>query len=103
DAVVMQEETERADDFVLIRTDRVSTGEFVRKSAGDLAVGQQILRRGDRLSPVTLPLLASQGGESIDVHAHPPVAIVTTGDELVALGSELRPGEIFETQGVMAA
>jgi molybdopterin molybdotransferase len=102
-AVVMQEETERADDFVLIRTDCVSPGEFVRIAGGDLAVGQQILRRGDRLSPVTLPLLASQGVEFIDVHEIPRVAIVTTGDELVDPGTELRPGEIFETNGVMLA
>ena len=103
DAVVMQEETERQADFVLIRTETVSPGEFVRKTGGDLALGQQILRRGDRLSPVTLPLLASQGIESIDVHQSPRVAIVTTGDELVELGTELRPGEIFETNGVMLA
>ena len=103
DAVVMQEETERQADFVLIRTETVSPGEFVRKTGDDLALGQQILRRGDRLSPVTLPLLASQGIESIDVHQSPRVAIVTTGDELVELGTELRPGEIFETNGVMLA
>jgi molybdopterin molybdotransferase len=103
DAVVMQEETEREDDFVLIRSETVVPGEFVRKAGGDLAVGQQILRRGDRLSPVTLPLLASQGVESIDVHESPRIAIVTTGDELVEPGTELRPGEIFETNGVMLA
>ena len=103
DAVVMQEETEREADFVRIRTKTVSPGEFVRKAGGDLALGQQILRRGDRLSPVTLPLLASQGIESIDVHESPRVAIVTTGDELVEPGTELRPGEIFETNGVMLA
>ena len=57
----------------------------------------------DRLPPVTLPLLASQGIESIDVHESPRVAIVTTGDELVEPGTELRPGEIFETNGVMLA
>ena len=103
DAVVMQEETEREADFVLIRTETVSPGEFVRKVGGDLALGQQILRHGERLSPVTLPLLASQGIESIDVHESPHVAIVTTGDELVEPGTELRPGEIFETNGVMLA
>src|SRR5438132_7480152 len=103
DAVVMQEETERDGDFVLIRSETVAPGEFVRKAGGDLAIGQQILRRGDGLSPVTLPLLASQGIESIDVHERPRVAIVTTGDELVEPGTELRPGEIFETNGVMLA
>jgi len=103
DAVVMQEETERDGDFVLIRSETVAPGEFVRKAGGDLAIGQQILRRGDRLSPVTLPLLASQGIECIDVHEIPRVAIVTTGDELVEPGTELRPGELFETNGVMLA
>src|SRR5438552_9963712 len=103
DAVVMQEETERDGDFVLIRSETVAPGEFVRKAGGDLAIGQQILRRGDGLSPVTLPLLASQGIESIDVHERPRVAIVTTGDELVEPGTELRPGEVFETNGVMLA
>src|SRR5437764_4050954 len=38
DAVVMQEETERADDFGFIRTGRVYAREFSRKSSGDLAV-----------------------------------------------------------------
>src|SRR5207302_6847111 len=87
DAVVMQEETERDGDFVLIRTETVAPGEFVRKAGGDLALGQQILRRGDPLTSVTLPLLASQGIESIDVHQSPRVAIVTTGDELDELGT----------------
>ena len=47
----MQEETEREGDFVLIRAEQVSAGDFVRKAGADLAIGQQILKRGDRLLP----------------------------------------------------
>ena len=101
DAVVMQEETEREGDSVLIRADKVSVGDFVREAGADLAVGQQILRRGNRMHPVTLGLLASQGMESVNVGALARVAIVTTGDELVAPGRERRAGEIFESNGVM--
>jgi molybdopterin molybdotransferase len=103
DAVVMQEETQREGDFVLIQAEQISVGDFVRKAGADLAVGQQILKRGDRLRPATLGLLASQGIESIRVGAQPRVAIVTTGDELAAPGQQLRPGEIFESNGLMLA
>lgn len=101
DAVVMQEETEREGDFVLIRAERISVGDFVREAGADLAVGQQILRRGNRMHPVMLGLLASQGIESLSVGALARVAIVTTGDELVAPGEQRRAGEIFESNGVM--
>ncbi len=103
DAVVMQEETQREGDFVLIQAEQISVGDFVRKAGADLAVGQQIVKRGDRLRPATLGLLASQGIESVFVGAQPRVAIVTTGDELAAPGQQLRPGEIFDSNGLMLA
>ncbi|PYI78177.1 MAG: hypothetical protein DMF04_04145, partial [Verrucomicrobia bacterium] len=61
DAVVMQEETEREGDSVLIRCKQILPGDFVRKAAADLAAGQQILRRGDRLRPASLGELAKPG------------------------------------------
>src|SRR5213082_3310482 len=67
DAVVMQEETEREGDSVLIRCKQILPGDFVRKAAADLAVGQQILCRGDGLRPASLGLLASQGIELVQV------------------------------------
>ncbi len=103
DAVVMQEETQREGDFVLIQAEQISVGDFVRKAGADLAVGQQIVKRGDRLRPATLGLLASQGIESVRVGAQPRVAIVTTGDELAPPGQQLRPGEIFDSNGLMLA
>jgi molybdopterin molybdotransferase len=100
DTVVMQEETERNDDFIIIQGE-VSAGEFVRHAGSDLAVGQQILRRGDRINAAMLGLLASQGLTSVTVYSRPSVAIVTTGDEVVSPGRSLRPGEIFESNGMM--
>jgi molybdopterin molybdotransferase len=101
DAVVMQEDTEREGDSVTIQAEQVSAGEFVRKAGGDLAVGQQILRRGERINPAILGLLASQGLGTVEVCRRASVAIVTTGDEIVPPSQPLRPGQIFESNGVM--
>lgn len=103
DTVVMQEETEREGDFVLIRNKQTLPGDFVRKAGVDLAVGQQILRQGDRLRPASLGLLASQGIESVQVGPRARVAVITTGDELAKPGQQPRAGEIFDSNEVMIA
>lgn len=103
DTVVMQEEAQRENDFVLILTQQICEGDFVRRAGADLAVGQQILKRGDRLRPATMALLASQGIRSVSVGKIARVAIVTTGDELIAPGKTLRGGQIFESNGLMLA
>src|SRR5438874_1026972 len=103
DAVVMQEETTRDGNYIIIEAENVAAGEFVRKKGSDLAVDQQIVGVGERLCPARLGLLASQGSASIDVCRRSSVAIITTGDEIVAPGEQLRPGEIFESNGLMLA
>src|SRR5205807_6837233 len=92
---------EREGDFVLIRAEQVSAGDFVRKAGADLAIGQQILKRGDRLLPARLGLLASQGIESVSVGRRVRVAIVTTGDELAGPRKQPRVGEVFDSNGGM--
>jgi molybdopterin molybdotransferase len=103
DAVIMQEEAQREGDFVFVRTKQISEGDFVRKAGADLAVGQQMLKRGERLQPATLGLLASQGIGSIQVGSQAKMAIVTTGDELATPGQQPRAGEIFDSNGLMIA
>ena len=103
DAVVMQEETSRDGDYVVIHAQKVVPGEFVRRAGQDLATGQSILERGDRLTATRLALLASQGLALVNIHQSPRVAIITTGSEVVQPGSQLQTGEIFESNGVMLA
>lgn len=100
DAVVMQEDVIRTGDTIAIEAG-VEPGEFVRRQGSDLAAGQKILTRGERIAAQNIGLLASQGLVEIAVGSLPRVAIVSTGDELARLGETPGPGQIFESNALM--
>jgi molybdopterin molybdotransferase len=73
-----------------------AVGEDVRR--GDL-----VLPEGHRLRPPDIALLAALGLQSVPVYSGPRVAVIPTGGELVARWErDLLPGEVYETNGLMA-
>jgi molybdopterin molybdotransferase len=100
DAVLMQEDATLEGETVVAQCG-VASGEFVRRKGSDLAIGQKILARGERLAAQTLGLLASQGMAEIEIGAAPRLAIVATGDEFAQPGENPGPGQIFESNSLM--
>src|SRR5438093_10080765 len=100
DAVVMQEDVTRDRDEIVINAD-VETGEFIRQRGCDLAEGQRIVAKGQRLRAATIALLASQGFAEVTVGGEVNAAIISTGDELVKLGEKLESGQIYESNSAL--
>jgi len=100
DAIVMQEDVTREGNEILVNTD-VKAGEFIRRRGCDLAEGQRILAKGERLGATTIALLASQGIGDVMVGGEVKAAIVSTGDELVKPGGKLEPGQIYESNSAL--
>jgi len=100
DAIVMQEDVTRKGNEILVNTE-VNPGDFIRRRGCDLAEGQRILAKGERLGGATIALLASQGIADVMVGGEAKAAIVSTGDELVKAGTELEPGQIYESNSVL--
>ena len=100
DAVVMQEDTTREADEVVVNVG-VDLGEFIRRRGCDLAEGQKILARGERLRSTTIALLASQGFADVTIGGEVRAAIVSTGDEVVMPGRKLDQGQIYDSNSIL--
>jgi molybdopterin molybdotransferase len=100
DAVVMQEDTTRENDEVVVNVD-IDPGEFVRRRGCDLADGQKILARGERLRPTRIALLASQGFTDVTIADEVNAAVVSTGDEIVMPGRKLDQGQIYDSNSIL--
>ncbi len=96
DAVVMQENCAVAGDELSVLK-KVRSGENSRKAGGDVQSGALVLPRGHRLRPQDIGLLASIGLETVCVRRRLKVSLLTTGNELVQPGTELKAGQIYNS------
>jgi molybdopterin molybdotransferase len=96
DAIVIQEDTKREIDRVEI-FEASPLGKHIRGQGSDLGAGQALLRKGQRIGPGELGLLASQNIARVPVFKRPRVALLSTGDELRPLGAALEPGAIVNS------
>jgi molybdopterin molybdotransferase len=93
DAIVRQELTEIEDGAVIVN-EEVSAGTDVRFAGEDIRAGQTILHAGTLLGSAEIGALAAVNIARPVVVRKPRFALISTGDELVAPGPELRPGQI---------
>jgi molybdopterin molybdotransferase len=101
-AVVPVEATDGAIDTVSIRAS-ANAGQHIRRAGEDVTAGTTVLRAGQVLTPAALGLAAALGQGELKVLPRQRVLVMSTGSELVAPGTPLQPGQIYESNAVMLA
>jgi molybdopterin molybdotransferase len=90
DAVAMIEYCEQVGDIVLVKRP-VASGENLIRRGEDFATGEVVLTAGSRISPQDMGVLAAVGCTMVPVRKIPRIGIISTGNELVPVGTF--PGE----------
>jgi len=99
DAILPAEDADDRGDTVAPRVD-IEPGHHVRGAGEDLRAGATVLRTGTALGPAELGLAVEAGRATVRCTRVPRVAVLATGDERVAPGDPLAPGQLHNSNAV---
>ncbi len=94
DSVVMVEHTDCSFDSLCLIYKSVSPFENVTRKGDDIKDGETVLMRGTVITSRETGILAALGINEVSVTVKPRVGIISTGDEIVPIESEISFGKI---------
>ena len=103
DTIIIQEDVDREEAAITLTGDMPEHGQHVRARGCDFVAEQIIIERGARLTPARIALAASAGHAALLVRRRVRVAIVATGDELIAIGEDGPDDRLPASNSVMLA
>ena len=95
DAVLIQENVAIIDPQTIRALQPVAAARNIRPAGLDFVAGETLLGAGRLIGMREIALAAAMGHRELPVRRRPRVAIIATGDELVAPGEARRPDQIF--------
>jgi putative molybdopterin biosynthesis protein len=102
DAVVMIEHAEtRGRELRVARA--VTAGSGVSFAGTDITAGETVLRQGQLLTSRDTGVLAAIGVANVTVWRKPIVAILSTGDEIIAPGDPMQPAKVYDSNAQILA
>ncbi|GFE71744.1 gephyrin-like molybdotransferase Glp [Chroococcus sp. FPU101] len=97
DTIVIQENTQRKDDQVVIFSPPKQAQDFVRHRGTFYQAGEALLQPGVKIKAPEIAVLATAQCNQLTVYRRPKVAIFSTGDELITPEQSLQAGQIIDS------
>ncbi len=102
DTVIIQEDTALSGQEMSLLSDRMITrGQHVRSRGSDFEADTPLIARGERLTAARIALAAMGGYGTLKAHRRPTLAILSTGSELVAPGTDAGDDFLPESNSLM--
>ena len=99
DAVLSEEFCQRNEDKITA-INTAESGRNIQQRGKDIRQKEPVAARGEKLTPALLGLVAAAGHDSAKVYSLPRVAVIATGDEVVAPGKPLPEGKLYASNMV---
>ncbi len=96
DHILIQEDAKREGDVVEVAAAQAAPGS-IRRKGRDFSAGDELVPAGHRITAGAIALIAAGNVANVEVRVTPRVGVLANGDELVAPGSKLKPGEIVNS------
>ena len=96
DSVIMQERVETQGNNILF-PNNCQPFQNIRASGEDIKRGESLIKPPKKLCAPDLGLLASAGIYDVPVARKLKIAFFSTGDELIGIGHQLQPGQIYDS------
>lgn len=100
---VLAIEFARCDGDQALCTAPAEPGRNVLPAGRDVTAGEVLVGAGQPIAPAMSGLLAASGHATVRVHPRPRIGLVATGDEVVAPGRSLGPGQLYASNLVTLA
>ena len=102
DTVLIQEEAARSGDRLMLAGEGPKRiGQNIRPEGMDFKAGDILIQPGDLITAAHVGLAAAAGHASIEVRRPVRVALISTGDELIPVGSEGGPHQLPSSNAPM--
>ncbi len=96
DCIVIQEVVQRDGDQLTVPQGQ-TRAQNIRRAGQDISAGREVFAQGRLLSPPDIGMLTSLGLAEISVHRRLKVAVLSTGNEVIAPGTPLEPGQVYDS------